>query len=79
MQDDNMMTSAGTQDDDVSNDAGPDVGRKFDGRRTDVRRTSDESLTDKSSTDVGWKFNGRKFDERPMIVRQTKVGWTSDV
>jgi hypothetical protein len=33
------MTSVGTQDDDVSNDAGPDVGRKFDGRKLDGRPT----------------------------------------
>jgi hypothetical protein len=36
-----MMTSAGTQDDDVSNDAGPDVGRKLDRRPTKVGRELD--------------------------------------
>ncbi len=38
-QDDGTMPSAWTQDDDVSNDAGPDVGWKFDGRKLNGRPT----------------------------------------
>jgi len=58
-----MMTSAGTQDDDVSNDAGPDIGRKFDERKLDG-----------CPMKVGRELDGRKLDGRPM-----KVGRKSDV
>jgi hypothetical protein len=53
------MTSAGTQEDDVNNDAGPDVGRKFDGRKLDGRPTK-----------VGRELDGRKLDGRPTKVQR---------
>jgi len=58
-----MMTSAGTQDDDVSNDAGPDIGRKLDERKLD-----------ECPMKVGRELDGRKLDGRPM-----KVGGKSDI
>jgi hypothetical protein len=61
MQDGSTMTPAGTHDDDVSNDAGPDVGRKLDGRKLDGRKLD------------GRKLDGRRTCRAQLPLRRWRA------